>query len=193
MFMIRLTKLTTRWLSNSGLSIGIDDVTPSQEMRQHILEVQASAYEKCGNKIEMYDSGKLQLRPGCDEVTTLEVEMKSILDSVRTDMGVLQWLKGEQPNNPTFIMATCGSKGSEVNICQMMCCVGQQIVNGARMPDGFIQRTLPHFPLNDQNATTRGFVANSFFSGLQATEFFFHTMGGRQGLVDTVCFVLCAR
>ena len=68
----------------------------------------------------------------------------------------------------------------------MMCCVGQQIVNGARMPDGFIERTLPHFPLNDQNATTRGFVANSFFSGLQATEFFFHTMGGRQGLVDTV-------
>jgi hypothetical protein len=52
-----------------------------------------------------------------------QVEMKSILDSVRTDMGVLKWLKTEQPNNPTFIMATCGSKGSEVNICQMMCCV----------------------------------------------------------------------
>ncbi len=64
-------------------------------------------------------------------------------------------------------------------------------MNGARMPDGFIERTLPHFPLNDQNATTRGFVANSFFSGLQATEFFFHTMGGRQGLVDTVRVCVC--
>lgn len=31
----------------------------------------------------------------------------------------------------------------------------------------------------------KGFVANSFYSGLSATEFFFHTMGGREGLVDT--------
>ncbi|KPJ17022.1 DNA-directed RNA polymerase III subunit RPC1 [Papilio machaon] len=31
----------------------------------------------------------------------------------------------------------------------------------------------------------RGFVENSFYSGLTPTEFFFHTMGGREGLVDT--------
>jgi DNA-directed RNA polymerase beta' subunit len=31
-------------------------------------------------------------------------------------------------------------------------------------------------------------VKNSFYSGLTGTEFFFHTMGGREGLVDTaVC------
>ena len=95
--------------------------------------------------------------------------MKSILDSVRTDMGVLAWLKGEQPNNPTFLMATCGSKGSEVNICQMMCCVGQQIVNGARMPDGFIQRTLPHFPLNDQANKFSGYYYYYFL----VFDFFF--------------------
>lgn len=34
----------------------------------------------------------------------------------------------------------------------------------------------------------KGFVQNSFYTGLSATEFFFHTMGGREGLVDTaVC------
>lgn len=31
----------------------------------------------------------------------------------------------------------------------------------------------------------RGFVQNSFYSGLTPTEFFFHTMAGREGLVDT--------
>lgn len=31
----------------------------------------------------------------------------------------------------------------------------------------------------------KGFVKNSFYSGMTATEFFFHTMGGREGLVDT--------
>jgi DNA-directed RNA polymerase beta' subunit len=28
-------------------------------------------------------------------------------------------------------------------------------------------------------------VANSFYSGLTPSEFFFHTMAGREGLVDT--------
>ncbi len=31
----------------------------------------------------------------------------------------------------------------------------------------------------------KGFVAASFYSGLSPTEFFFHTMAGREGLVDT--------
>lgn len=54
------------------------------------------------------------------------------------------------------------------------------------MPDGFFDRTLPHFnPLKAKEADAKGFVSNSFYSGLTATEFFFHTIGGREGLVDT--------
>lgn len=36
-----------------------------------------------------------------------------------------------------------------------------------------------------RSPNSRGFVANSFYSGLTPTEFFFHTMAGREGLVDT--------
>ena len=46
-------------------------------------------------------------------------------------------------------------------------------------------RSLPPFPRGDKTPEGRGFVASSFYSGLSATEFFFHTMGGREGLVDT--------
>ena len=42
-------------------------------------------------------------------------------------------------------MAKCGSKGSKINISQMIACVGQQVVGGTRIPDGFVNRTLPHF------------------------------------------------
>jgi hypothetical protein len=31
----------------------------------------------------------------------------------------------------------------------------------------------------------KGFVRNSFYSGLTPTEFFFHAVSGREGLVDT--------
>mmetsp|Transcript_21522 Transcript_21522/g.40484 ORF Transcript_21522/g.40484 Transcript_21522/m.40484 type:complete len:148 (-) Transcript_21522:4612-5055(-) len=82
-------------------------------------------------------------------------------------------------------MAECGSKGSPLNVSQMMACVGQQAVGGNRIQDGFVNRTLPHFTYHSLTPPAKGFVANSFYSGLTATEFIFHTMGGREGLVDT--------
>ena len=87
--------------------------------------------------------------------------------------------------NSPLTMANCGSKGSPINISQMVACVGQQSVGGKRAPNGFLERSLPHFPRNDKTPQAKGFVANSFYSGLTPTEFFFHTMGGREGLVDT--------
>ena len=67
----------------------------------------------------------------------------------------------------------------------MVAAVGQQQVNGARAPEGFLSRSLPHFAKEERGAEAKGFVANSFYTGLSASEFFFHTMAGREGLVDT--------
>lgn len=89
------------------------------------------------------------------------------------------------PLNSPLIMSQCGSKGSPINIAQMVACVGQQSVGGKRTPNGFTDRSLPHFPRGDCTPAGKGFVANSFYSGLTPTEFFFHTMAGREGLVDT--------
>ena len=46
-------------------------------------------------------------------------------------------------------------------------------------------RTLPHFEPGDLGAFARGYVIHSYKDGLSPTEFFFHAMGGREGLVDT--------
>ncbi|RZR76521.1 hypothetical protein BHM03_00001335 [Ensete ventricosum] len=82
-------------------------------------------------------------------------------------------------------MVTAGSKGSFINISQMTACVGQQNVEGRRIPFGFQDRTLPHFTKDDYGPESRGFVENSYLRGLTPQEFFFHAMGGREGLVDT--------
>jgi DNA-directed RNA polymerase II subunit RPB1 len=78
-----------------------------------------------------------------------------------------------------------GSKGSYINISQIIACVGQQNVDGKRIPYGFRNRTLPHFTQDDHGPESRGFVANSYLRGLTPQEFFFHSMGGREGLIDT--------
>ena len=82
-------------------------------------------------------------------------------------------------------MVNAGSKGSEINISQMISCLGQQTVDGKRIPYGFSDRTLPHFQKYDDSPAARGFVENSFIGGLTPQELFFHAMGGRVGLIDT--------
>ena len=46
-------------------------------------------------------------------------------------------------------MVTAGSKGSYLNISQIIACVGQQNVEGKRISYGFMDRTLPHFTKDD--------------------------------------------
>lgn len=72
-----------------------------------------------------------------------------------------------------------------VRILQVIACVGQQNVEGKRIPFGFRRRTLPHFIKDDFGPESKGFVQNSYLTGLTPQEFFFHTMGGREGLIDT--------
>ena len=82
-------------------------------------------------------------------------------------------------HNAPLLMSQCGAKGSPINIAQMVGCVGQQSVGGARPPDGFRGRALPAFARGDRRPAARGFVASSFYEGLGPAEFFFHAMAGR--------------
>ena len=180
----RLARFVSRWLCERGFSIGLNDVMPSATLSVRKKSLVASGYADCDGFLRDYSENRLQSQPGCSREQTLENLMTHRLSDVRDLAGnmcteELHWA------NAALVMATCGSKGSKINISQMIATLGQQTVSGKRMPEGFLHRTLPHFPLNDKSPEGRGFVANSFFTGLNATEFFFHTMGGREGLVDT--------
>ena len=94
-------------------------------------------------------------------------------------------MKELSKNNSPLIMANSGSKGSKINVSQMVAVVGQQVISGKRVPDGFDDRSLPHFPKNSKTPSSKGFVENSFYTGLTPTEFLFHAISGREGLVDT--------
>ncbi|EEF30548.1 DNA-directed RNA polymerase III largest subunit, putative [Ricinus communis] len=184
--MNRLAKLrqVARWIGNHGFSIGIDDVQPGKKLIDGKGKTISNGYQQCDKLIEQYNEGKLLLKPGCDATQTLESEITEKLNKLREEAGDVCMKELHWRNSP-LIMSQCGSKGSVINISQMVACVGQQSVGGRRAPDGFIDRSLPHFPRKSKTPAAKGFVANSFYSGLMATEFFFHTMAGREGLVDT--------
>ncbi|KAI1716490.1 RNA polymerase rpb1, domain 5 domain-containing protein [Ditylenchus destructor] len=182
--MWRLARAGPVFLSNRGFSIGIGDVKPGEKLLNQKGILVSNGYMACEEFIEDLRNGKLKPRAGCSDVETLEALILGELSVIRDHAGKACVDFLPKRNSP-LIMAVCGSKGSYINISQMIACVGQQSISNKRPPDGFENRSLPHFECNDRTPQAKGFVANSFYSGLTPTEFFFHTMAGREGLVDT--------
>lgn len=185
--MNRLARFSARWLGCYGFSIGVDDVTPSLGLSRRKERLLEEGYKQCLDYIKQLGDGKLQARPGCTPAETLEAIVSAELSKIREDGGKACIAELDVRTNAALVMALSGSKGSNINISQMISCVGQQTVGGNRAPDGFVGRALPHFQVGPRarEPAAKGFVRNSFFSGMTCTEFFFHTMGGREGLVDT--------
>ena len=182
--MNRLAKLCARWLGRKGFSIGLGDVTPTLVFNRSKQEIVDEAVEKAKEIIERFSKGVLERDPGCDQQQTMENKVSQLLSSIRDQIGN-QALELLSPYNAAVIMAKSGSKGSNVNVSQMVGMVGQQVIGGKRVLNGFQDRTLPHFRKGSLEPAAKGFISNSFHSGLHPTEFIFHAMSGREGLVDT--------
>ncbi|KAF4974565.1 hypothetical protein FZEAL_8537 [Fusarium zealandicum] len=182
--MNRLARLCARQLTNRGFSIGVGDVCPAASLEKEAENLISIAYRQCDDLIEMFKQGKLEKASGCNMEQTLENSISGILSKVRQQAGEY-CIDTLSRNNTPLIMAKSGSKGSNINVAQMIALVGQQIIGGERVPDGFQDRSLPHFHKNARQPPSKGFVSNSFYSGLLPTEFLFHAISGREGLVDT--------
>lgn len=182
--MNRLSKLCARWLGNQGFSVGISDVTPPSTLQKTKDDTISKIFAECGGFEAESRVGKLKRKPGLDNAQTLEAEQVRALSTVRTDVAAILTKQLSKRNSP-MVMANSGSKGSTVNVAQMAALLGQQDIEGKRVQNGFQDRTLPHFPKHASSPPSRGFVENSFFTGLTPYEFIFHGMGGRVGLVDT--------
>ena len=89
------------------------------------------------------------------------------------------------PRNNMSLMTASGAKGSIVNFSQISGLLGQQELEGRRVPTMVSGKTLPSFRPYDSRARAGGFIAQRFLSGIRPQEFFFHCMAGREGLIDT--------
>ncbi|XP_029126331.1 DNA-directed RNA polymerase III subunit 1-like [Cajanus cajan] len=144
--MNRLAKLSARWIGNHGFSIGIEDVQPKETLIRRKDETISVGYGKCAGHIEEFNKGKLKVKAGFDAAQSLEGEISDVLSGIRGAIGKVCMQTLHWRNSP-LIMTQCVSKGSALNICQMVACVGQLIVGGRRAPNGFIDRSLPHFSI----------------------------------------------
>ncbi len=185
-FIDQMTHLAIRAIMLSGFTIGIDDEDIPEEAIEQIREVIRKAEEKVEELIKAYREGNLEPMPGRSLEETLEMMIMRELGRARDQAGKIAG-RYLGMDNPAVIMAVSGARGSMLNLTQMAACIGQQSVRGERINRGYTysNRTLPHFKPGDLGAKARGFVESSYKRGLNPVEFFFHAMGGREGLVDT--------
>ncbi|OQV11983.1 DNA-directed RNA polymerase II subunit RPB1 [Hypsibius exemplaris] len=183
-FFSHLQTVINNWLLIEGHTIGIGDTIADPETYKDIQDTIRKAKEDVTEVIEKAHSDNLECTPGNSLRQTFENQVNRILNDARDKTGSSAQKSLSDFNN-FKAMVVAGAKGSKINISQVIACVGQQNVEGKRIPFGFRHRTLPHFITDDYGPESRGFVENSYLAGLTPSEFFFHSMGGREGLIDT--------
>ncbi|TFG70902.1 MAG: DNA-directed RNA polymerase subunit A', partial [Methanomassiliicoccus sp.] len=178
------TKMAIGAIMVRGFTTGIEDEDIPDQAKREIDDAMVEARMKVEEHISAYRRGELEQMPGRSIEETLEVEIMKVLGKARDTAGQIAG-RHLGMENSAVIMARCGARGSMLNLSQMAGAIGQQAVRGERLSRGYWNRTLPHFEAGDLGSEARGFVENSYKSGLSPTEYFFHSMGGREGLVDT--------
>jgi DNA-directed RNA polymerase subunit A' len=190
-FLDKATRLVIKAITLKGFSTGIDDEDIPEEAADRIEEVLDAAEEEVDKLIAAYQEGILEQLPGRTIKETLEMRIMGALSEARDRTGSLanEYMERDaeqkKKENSARSMAVTGARGSLLNLTQMSACVGQQAVRGERIKRGYVDRTLPHFKPKDISTEARGFVRSSYKKGLTPIEYFFHSMGGREGLVDT--------
>lgn len=179
-----LQQVVNYWLFHNGFSIGIGDTIADRKTMEHITNQIAQRKANVSQIIDDAAHDRLKPQPGMTIRESFESKVERELNLARDQNGQYAQKNLKEDNNVKQ-MVVAGSKGSFINISQMSVCVGQQIVEGKRIPMGFRHRTLPHFTKDDFSPEARGFVENSYLRGLTPQEFFFHAMAGREGLIDT--------
>lgn len=177
-------RIVNWWLLHHGFSLGIGDTVPDPATAAKIASEVAKAKAKVEDIVKEATKDELEPLPGMTIRGTFESKVQKFLNEGREGGGTAAQNSLKDFNNVVQTVIS-GSKGSTVNISQMVSLVGQQAVEGQRIPYGFKYRTLPHFTKDDYSPEARGFVENSYLRGLTPAEFFFHAMAGREGLIDT--------
>ncbi|KAL2257552.1 hypothetical protein VTK26DRAFT_9495 [Humicola hyalothermophila] len=196
-------RLLTRYLAMVAFTCGMDDLimTPQGEKDRketikaaaHIgLEV-ATKYVSLEERKPTKDDPLLLER--LEEVLRddkkqegLELLTSQACATLSTEITRLCLPRGlvkQFPKNHMQSMTTSGAKGSSVNANLISCNLGQQVLEGRRVPVMVSGKTLPSFRPFDTDVRAGGYIVNRFLTGIRPQEYYFHHMAGREGLIDT--------
>ena len=183
-FLDKVTKVALEVITAHGLSVSLRSYTLSDKAQAKVREIQDKMNREIENLILKYKNKTLDRAAGMGLKETLEKNIMQVASQTREEIGRLVEEDLSMANS-SIIMAKIGARGSLLNAIQMSAAVAQQAVRSKRPKRGYNRRNLPFGLPGMLSARERGFVFSSFRTGLQADEFYLHSMGGRESLVNT--------
>ncbi|KAL2018047.1 hypothetical protein VTK56DRAFT_1313 [Thermocarpiscus australiensis] len=196
-------RLLTRYLAMVAFTCGMDDLrlTPEGE-RKRKETIQAASH--IGLKVAAKYVSLEEQKPTKDDPLLLERLEEVLRDDKKqeglelltsqecaklsseiTRLCLPAGLEKQFPKNHMQSMTTSGAKGSPVNANLISCNLGQQTLEGRRVPVMVSGKTLPSFKPFDTDVKAGGYIVSRFLTGIRPQEYYFHHMAGREGLIDT--------
>jgi DNA-directed RNA polymerase beta' subunit/intein/homing endonuclease len=177
--------MTCDWLMRNGHSMGARDIVVPARVQNETERFSDDARDRVNAILAKVHAGTIVNESSEPDIAALEHAIIGELTGARDEVRRLVVADGDATGSRLLSMVRAKSKGNEQYVVQMAGILGQNLIDGGRMPPTLGDRTLPHFHRHDIGADARGFISSSFREGLSPHEFFFHAMAGREGLIDT--------
>lgn len=152
-------------------TVGLSDENPNESSTKQNLLIRLEEVLRDDNKMAALDSEAMS---ASNDITS------SVIKATIPD-----GLYRRFPHNHMQMMAVSGAKGSPVNVSSISCMLGQQALEGRRVPVMVSGKTLPCFRPFETDPIAGGYVSGRFLTGIKPQEYYFHCMAGREGLIDT--------
>lgn len=196
-------RLLTRYLAMVAFTCGMDDLRMTPQGEKDRKET-IKAASRIGLEVAAKYVSLAEQKPGKDDPLLLE-RLEEVLRDDKKQEG-LELLTSQEcqklsseitrlclpaglekkfPYNHMQSMTISGAKGSPVNANLISCNLGQQTLEGRRVPVMVSGKTLPSFKPFDTDVRAGGFIVQRFLTGIRPQEYYFHHMAGREGLIDT--------
>ncbi|EPS35469.1 hypothetical protein H072_11162 [Dactylellina haptotyla CBS 200.50] len=197
-FLSILGRLFTKLLHMRAFSCGMEDLVfgaQGDQVRRNTLQAADSAGAAVASGFVEVGEDSALLSSRLEEVLRNDAKQQT-LDSLMGSKGheltskviklcLPNSLVRPFPRNQMQAMTVSGAKGSDVNASQISCLLGQQVLEGRRVPVMISGKTLPSFSAFDPGLRAGGYVTGRFLTGIRPQEYYFHAMAGREGLIDT--------
>ncbi len=190
-FYDKMSRITSDLLTNSGITVGLDEYDASD----NVLKVKEEAFKEVEKKgaelVKKYENKELALIPGRGYEESFEIYMMRLTAQIKEKVErvllreKLENVLKEKPEYNTSVMIVSGSRGSSTNLMNIGGFWGQASVREGRPKRGFYHRLTSLCKKGDVGVKAGGFITKNFMEGMNGEEYFYHSIGGRQGEVDT--------
>ncbi|MEK6821276.1 MAG: DNA-directed RNA polymerase subunit A', partial [archaeon] len=191
-FYYKMSRINHELLTMKGISGGISEFEQNDfitKARTEAIQEEMTEGEALTKK---FLDGTLEPIPGRTVPESFELMMVQLGTGVRArvqakiaERKMNELFDTPRPTLDSFPIIVSGARGSLLNLGFTSGVYGQISIRSGRPKKGYIGRLITVNSKGDIGPKAGGFVQSNFVLGMSPTEYFMHSMGGRQGEMDT--------